>query len=471
MFSILVVVCTLVALGAWSAATPPCPQVPVGVRFVNPSATGLNDGTSWPNAYTSLDVALAAVQPGEQVWVRQAKYFPTNLATGFRIPANVGVYGAFLGTESDLHARQGSAKATILEGVIGGQVAQHVVSIVSPQGSGVPGVVLDGFTIQHGNAYQAPSDGGGGILCQNTNLILAGCTISENNAEHGGGLSFEGLGADGIDNALWIKQCLFEGNTAVNRGGGMFAEGLTGAVVSTQFRANEATENGGGVFLWKMGISDSDRVPFTNCVFWGNWVYDGTPFHYGGAVYLAQASSTDPDVSNASFTNCTFSDNYADNCTDGQALYVSGNSRAQVYNSILAFNYGTCTGNKPLYGPPGIVVEYTDTWWGPLSTPWTPGSGNTAVDPVFRGHLSGLVALVGKAQGQPGSSPCIDAADHGRLPVDVLDVDDDGDITEILPLDVDTRDRFSPRWETDTGAPPTESYLDMGAYELPWWQY
>jgi hypothetical protein len=459
----LLVVLAILVWSPTAAANPPQVLVPI---YVNATATGLNNGTSWTDAYTSLDVALAAVAPTQQIWCAQSKYVPANHASGFQVPANVKLFGAFLGSESSVAGRQGTAARTILYGEYSsGQNVEHVVTIASLwPASGNPGVVIDGFTIQAGNATPT-NQNGGGILCQNTSLDLVGCTVYDNSAANGGGLYFEeGLQGDGVDNVLHLKQTDFTSNFAVHKGGGVFGEYLNGEIVNGQFLTNEALEQGGGVYLWKMGTSDADLLNFTNCAFWGNWVYDGTAMHFGGAVKLDQASSVDADVSNAKFVNCTFSDNYTNNCADGQAVFVTGNSRAKIYNSILAFNNNyLCPTNQPVNGDHvAVTMEYSDIWVPANQLPWG-GSGNIKVDPLFRRHEGGFLTLIGQPQGQPGSSLCIDAADHGRLPTDVLDIDNDGDTGELLPVDLHQTNRFVNRWEADSGAPVLAAYLDINA--------
>ena len=64
-------------------------------------------------------------------------------------------------------------------------------------------------------------------------------------------------------------------------------------------------------------------------------------------------------------------------------------------------------------------------------------------------------------------SVCIDAGDNARLPADVDDVDFDGDVAELLPLDfAGLPRRIDDPATADTGAgdPPL---VDTGAYERP----
>jgi hypothetical protein len=73
------------------------------VRYVNGAAIGSNDGSSWVNAYTDLQAALAAAVSGDEIWVAAGTYKPTattNRSVSFALKNGVGVYGGFLGNEA-----------------------------------------------------------------------------------------------------------------------------------------------------------------------------------------------------------------------------------------------------------------------------------------------------------------------------------------------------------------------------------
>src|SRR6185369_8715827 len=91
------------------------------VFFVDASATGANDGTSWPDAFTDLQSALGVAGYLDEVWVARGTYKPT--ATRDRLATfelDCDVYGGFDGTEARRSDRAGLFDETILSGDLAG---------------------------------------------------------------------------------------------------------------------------------------------------------------------------------------------------------------------------------------------------------------------------------------------------------------------------------------------------------------
>lgn len=138
-------------------------SVPVSAQkiiYVDGDAAGSGDGTSWINAYASLQDALAAAEPNDQVWVASGKYRPddgTGITPGdrsasFELKSGLRVHGGFLGTESSLSHRDPLVNPTTLSGDLNADDegfsakednSYHVVKAVSVDASGL----LDSFTI------------------------------------------------------------------------------------------------------------------------------------------------------------------------------------------------------------------------------------------------------------------------------------------------------------------------------------
>lgn len=266
------------------------------VVYVDQNATGLNNGTSWSNAYTDLRTALLQTS-NDEVWVAAGTYKPAgpdgdqNLS--FPINSGVRLYGGFAGTESSIEQRNSSQNETILSGDLNGDDvyryksfhdswwnladnSYHVVTIIDALYS----PVVDGFVIGHGVGMSA------------SGIWLNG----------GGGMEIVG-------SAPTISNVIIEGNT------GMY---------------------GGGVFI------ANAQPTFINCEFASNAV----DFGQAGAVYV----SSHPGPSEVVFENCNFVRNavvgVSINTGDGGAIYIDFDSTVHINDSVFNANQAT----HPTYG-------------------------------------------------------------------------------------------------------------------------
>src|SRR5687768_7020413 len=94
---------TWLALAALAVLSGGAPAL-ADVVYVNASATGTNDGSSWTDAFTNFNAALGAAQPGDEVWAAMATYYSPN-DLGFIAPAGVSLYGGFVGNETATNQR------------------------------------------------------------------------------------------------------------------------------------------------------------------------------------------------------------------------------------------------------------------------------------------------------------------------------------------------------------------------------
>ena len=81
-----------------ASTAPSAPEAPARiVRYVDRSATGSNDGTSWANAYTNLQTALANSVSGTDLWIAEGRYTPhaTDRTKSFVLKNGVSLYGGF----------------------------------------------------------------------------------------------------------------------------------------------------------------------------------------------------------------------------------------------------------------------------------------------------------------------------------------------------------------------------------------
>lgn len=257
----------------------------VNRMYVNVNANGLNNGTSWSNAFTDLQSALSypCIDSTTEVWVAAGTYKPTHDPSGNRNPVQnrnktfyikdgLKVYGGFTGLETSLTERSPKDNITILSGDIGtinnnSDNCYHVVLAVAPVSGG--GITLDGFTITDGNAWFDNS------LTVNTSTILT---------EHGGGIYLK-RGQNNIENNIIIS------NNARLYGGGIYGDSCNNQIRKNFVLKNNA-QNGGGLY------SNTSRFnSINNNVFAHN---------YGSTASGINLSSPNPNERTNIISNNTF---------------------------------------------------------------------------------------------------------------------------------------------------------------------
>ena len=375
------------------------------ILYVNAAATGANDGSSWENAWISLQPALAAALSGDEIWVASGIYRPTdttNRGVSFALKNGVGVYGGFLGTETSRSQRDPAINITTLSGDIGtpGSSADNSYHVVTADSSVTPTGILDGFTITGGNANgTSPDDRGGGMWVNGGKPTISGCIFTGNSAqEKGGGLRVT-IGMPVVD------RCRFVSNSAAAGGGGIGAgSGSAFTVKNSFFQGNSTVATGGA------GLETVDGVAVVNSVFLQNGG-NGLLFITGGLV-----------------SDCTF--------TANTSYGVAFDQDGTVVNSILWAD----AIDEVFIGFGTISVTYSD-----VGGSGFPGPGNISANPLFLNVAAGDLRL-------GSGSPAVDAGSNASVPAGIT--------TDIggLPRFVDDPDVP----DTGSGTPPI---VDMGAYE------
>jgi hypothetical protein len=360
--------------------------------FVKQGATGLNNGTSWANAYTSLDAALTASTTGQSIWVAAGTYKPATPApnNSFTLFSGVNLYGGFVGTETALTQRNIAANATILSGdILGNDITgnfdqnrtdntQHVLIVVEVTPG--TGSEIDGCTIRGGQTLVGSTNGdlsrrGGGMII-NAKVTVRNCDFNDNFGESGAALAAIEALSDGIliENCIFqankaaedgvcflrstptglikncifrnnntkrgalypsnatnmqIDGCLFEGNQGVNFGAGMFTWQSTFTLTNSIFRKNKSV-NAAGIYI--DGRDGGDLATINHCLFENDTVTD----FGGGGIYAWQATMN--------VKNTVFRDNYAPNAAgmycDGREFDSSFSIDSCTFDGNIATSYG-----------------------------------------------------------------------------------------------------------------------------------
>lgn len=240
--------------------------------YVDHNATGANNGSSWTDAYTSLQDALAAAGNGSLIRVAEGVYYPdegaavtdNDRSASFSLPDGVSVDGGYISGDSF----PTSGHPTILSGDIDqdNQFAMnsyHVVSVIVPT-STVPTstVYLSGVHIRDGNADgTAPDNRGGGIYIDNARFDATEIEISDNRS-HGGSGVYGGAGiyaGNGATLSLNLS-VVNRNNSDDGSGGGILCYECTEILIGLVEITHNLAQLGGGMAVNKSGDFKMDRA-------------------------------------------------------------------------------------------------------------------------------------------------------------------------------------------------------------------
>lgn len=330
--------------------------------FVDHTANGSNDGSTWSNAYTNLQDAIQNAPAGAEVWVAAGTYLPSpsgEIDSTFALTKSIDLYGGFAGSESYLSERDMEANLTILSGDYNNDDAlvvstdplnlnfsnysdnaKRIITAYDVAGA----ISLDGFTVSGGHA---PSSGAAMLFTPDVELtvLIKNCTIKNNLSGSTAGAIRIGASTDEVLNFR------LENSSAINNaciGGGLPKGGVLWAVgsgvtnadfINVLFHQNFSSNRGGALNL------DNGTFPtFENCIFSENQATNG------GAIFKIISGSS-------SYRNCTFYKNKASSQAAVIWNYSSGGTENAKLQNCIFYN----NGNSPLYATGNLGYDISNT--------------------------------------------------------------------------------------------------------------
>lgn len=394
-------------------------QLQATIRYVNPAATGANNGTSWANAHTSLHTTLSVVNAGDTIYMAAGTYNVT--AGSYTLVSGIHIFGGFAATGNPSFAsRNWNTYQTIFQGNTTNSIFSsinfsastyldgvHITGIGINNQGGAMYVSGQTFHISNTRFFNNTSNAQGGIFYVNNGTVnIDNCTITNNNSNFQGGFIYSLYGTVTINNSTFTNNNYATQGSIIynlygdftvnnsrflnNSSSSMFyIYGGRGRVIRTVF-ANNTGSNSIIADLYQ-GVGD-----FYNCLIVNNTATSG------GAILFNGYGSD----SRLTIVNSTIYGNSSNNTGVGVSLIFSSYSAAsRIANSII-------WGNTPLLGRIGNNGILPEVYYSIVE-----GAANTAnhvynTDPVF---VNTANAATGGLQLQPGS-PAIDAGDNASVP-------------------------------------------------------
>jgi len=392
-------------------------HAPWMVWLVDLDAAGIQDGYTWPNAFTHPQDAMDIAFPGDQVWVSKGTYNARHPEETFLLSLidGVAVYGGFSGMESDLLQRDWTRNETILDadGWLPEEGYRQVIVANADE------TLVDGFTITGGVDNYASFFSGMGINASTTETIhsfFSNCSIIENF----GGDAAPGMYIDAsLESVLTFTGCEF----LENQGGWSVASIwiASGNVTFTgcDISGNSVSEGTGGIVIDPEGKVTLERSFVENNACTGQSGAGGIENYGDVSIVNSVIAGNSAEVANGmgggikaggttSIVNSTIVNNQAGMLSGGGGIYAGG-SAVDIVNSILWGNAKSdeesgFSFDSQIEGEPRSVT-YSDVMGG-----WA-GTMNIDGDPAFASSTDFYLTE---------GSPCIDAGTaEGAPPEDI----------------------------------------------------
>jgi len=188
------------------------------VWFVDDDAAPGGDGTRWSTAFASPEAAVLAAAAGQEVWIAQGLYTPSQANGDFVAAFDVDFYGGFDGTEMLMADRAGLFHETVIsgdhlgddDGTLGAK-ADNSEHVFTANGT----VTLDGLVIADGN--QTGVFGGSGVFAGvAATLNVRNCIIRDHDDDRSGaGIDYRSAAGGVVEDTVFLRVVANQGGAAI----------------------------------------------------------------------------------------------------------------------------------------------------------------------------------------------------------------------------------------------------------------
>lgn len=376
-----------------------------GSWYVTANGSATANGLSWAKA-TTLSNALNKALDGDVIHVGAGTYVPDTYIKGYAITDETAATEESVATSADHKAFVIDKAITLIGGypaaggnmsapesnptiLSGNNTSDHVVIVAAPKAKGT--VKMSGFTVTGAASVNSTTswrinnttlaDYSGAFCVLNSDLALENMTISGNSTKHASAIY-------GAYSKVNMKNCAFKNNTAAENGTVWFREGseltfadseisgnkankgaglyltlvegaeMTANISGVTISENEATAEGGGVFIKPTGVGQKLNATIEGCTISENTA------EAGAGIYLTNAAGV-------TIKNTEISGNIGGTATQGGTFSII-DSDARFERCTFSANKGNTTASMLIKAGAGVNNNVFDkcVWKNNTCTSW-----------------------------------------------------------------------------------------------------
>ncbi|TVZ57252.1 putative secreted protein (Por secretion system target) [Lutibacter sp. Hel_I_33_5] len=440
------------------------------IIYVDKSATGSNNGSSWANAFTSIQPAVTAATENQEIRIAQGAYNITNQISITKALVIKGGYAIGGSCTQDI-----ANNPTIIDAYeFANNNKQRVINATHTTGT----LFLEGVTIQNGDTFNS-TFGGGGIATVG-NLHLSFVTIK--NCKTRVGVNSFGGAIYSLDGNITLNNTILNNNTTDNaNGGGIYTDSGDILITNNSQITNNSSSSGGGIYtsIGSITLTNSQVTNNTSSssnVSFGGGIYNSSgsitltnsqvsnntssssSLSAGGGIFNSNGSIT---LTNSQVTNNTSSSSSSSFSSEGGGIHTN-DGLITLTNSVVSSNTSSSSSSSSSFGGVrGTTILQNSILWG--NTKSTDGGVNFTPS-EHSGTLTANYSLI-KNQNPTGTAN-IDATVGGFNPLFVDEANGDYRLQTGSPLINAGLDSYNTTLADLDNNVRKVGVIDIGAYEF-----